>query len=190
MAQGTYRGYETPAYTVERTLRDGAEIRAYTPHLLAEVTVPGDRSQALQRGFGVLAGYIFGGNSGSASVAMTSPVTQRQSESIAMTSPVTQTGSAGAWTVTFMMPSDYTRDTLPVPDNTAIRFFEAPAERQVVLTFAGFATDRALEKQVASLRQLASAEGLAISGNPIFHFYDDPFTAPWNRRNEVAFVLE
>jgi hypothetical protein len=60
----------------------------------------------------------------------------------------------------------------------------------VVLTFAGFATDRALEKQVASLRQLASAEGLAISGNPIFHFYDDPFTAPWNRRNEVAFVLE
>lgn len=188
-AQGTYRGYETPRYSVERSVSDTAEIRAYAPHLLAEVRVSGDRSGALGRGFQVLAGYIFGGNTGSEAVAMTSPVTQRQSEKIAMTSPVTQAEQDGFWTVTFMMPSDYTLDTLPVPDSTSIRFFEADSERHIVLTFSGLANDRSVARYEAELRALVQAEGLDISGNPIFHYYDDPFTVPWNRRNEVAFVL-
>ena len=71
MAQAqTYKGSETPAYSVD--LSDGAiEVRAYASHIMAEVTVSGDRSGAINRGFRLLAGYIFGGNETKAKVAMT-----------------------------------------------------------------------------------------------------------------------
>lgn len=39
-AEGSYRGYDTPPYEVVQTVGD-AEIRAYTSHLVAEVTVRG-----------------------------------------------------------------------------------------------------------------------------------------------------
>ena len=28
-----------------------------------------------------------------------------------------------------------------------------------------------------------------MTGGPRFYYYDDPFTLPFNRRNEVAFTL-
>lgn len=184
---GYYGKYETPSYSVEQVIGE-AEVRRYEPHLLAVVSVRGDQRGALNQGFRALAGYIFGGNEGSASVAMTSPVTM-QPEQIAMTSPVTQTQEDGIWTVTFMMPSQYTRDTLPTPNNAAVRFIEVPAQRMVVLTFSGRGTVSAMEEQTARLTQIAQNAGLATQGAPVYMYYDDPFTAPWNRRNEVGFEL-
>ena len=77
----------------------------------------------------MLAGYIFGGNTGHAKVAMTSPVAQMPTEKIAMTSPVTQSAVDGAWVVQFTMPSEYTLDSLPKPKDLNIRFVAQPAER-------------------------------------------------------------
>ena len=188
-AETAYRGYEAPPYQVERVIGD-AEIRLYGSYINAKVTVRGDQSAALSRGFGVLANYIFGGNTSSASVDMTSPVAQRPSESIAMTSPVSQTGGKDdLWTVTFTMPSQYTLETLPAPKADTIRFVEVPPERQLVLRFSGWGRTDALNLQTSNLRQIAEAEGLNISDDPSYYFYDDPLTLPWNRRNEVAFVL-
>lgn len=189
VAEGVYHGYETPIYTIEQSV-DGAELRAYEPHMLAVVTVSGNRDSALNRGFQVLANYIFGGNSSASKVAMTAPVSQSQSETIAMTAPATQTGEGGLWTVTFMMPAQYTEDTLPVPNSEAIRFVRTETERKLVLMFSGRATDSLLAQKTEELRAIAARAGIAISGPPVFAFYDDPFTLPWNRRNEVAFLVD
>lgn len=186
IAQGSYHGYEAPPYAV--VWQSGpAELRDYAAYLVAEVSVQGERDSALGRGFSLLAAYIFGGNTASAQVAMTAPVAQTQPESIAMTVPVTQTGAEGRWTVSFMMPRQYTLATLPVPDSKAIRFVAVAADRQIVLTFSGRATDSALQMQEAALRAIAAAQGLRLTAGPFYYFYDDPFTLPWNRRNEVAF---
>jgi hypothetical protein len=187
-ADGSYRGYEMPPFTVEAQL-GAAEIRAYAPHLLAEVTVAGDRDAALGQGFSMLARYIFGANDGGGKVAMTVPVAQRPGTPIAMTAPVTQRGGDDVWTVSFMMPAGFTRDTLPRPDNDAIRFVETAADRQIVLTFSGRGTGTNLTAHEAELRAIAAAAGLDLGDGPFFYFYDDPFTLPWNRRNEVAFRL-
>ncbi len=187
VAQGTYHGYEAPTYTVEQVI-DGAEVRAYAPSLLAIVTVQGDRDAALRRGFQVLAGYIFGGNEGAAKVAMTTPVTQAPAK-IAMTVPVTQAAEGDAWTVSFMMPSSYTRDTLPTPKSDAIRFEETPGTRQIVLRYSGWATARSVASHEADLRAIATKAGLTVDPDARYYYYDDPFTAPWNRRNEVALIL-
>lgn len=184
---GFYGKYETPRYDVVREV-GAAQVRRYAPHLLAQVTVRGEQSGALNQGFRALAGYIFGGNDGGASVAMTSPVTQ--SANIAMTSPVTQSGADGLWTVTFMMPRDYTRDTLPAPNNDAVQFVEVPAKQMVVLEFSGRARPRTLEARTAELREIAQGAGIDVTGAPVFMFYDDPFTLPFQRRNEVALELK
>lgn len=183
-----YNGYETPAYTVEET--DGAvEIRSYPAHIAAEVTVTGSRDAAINAGFRMLAGYIFGGNESSAKVAMTTPVTQAPSEKIAMTTPVTQTGSDQGWTVRFMMPASYTLDSLPKPRDARIRFVTTDPVRMVVLRFSGLPRTAALEQRSEELRTWAKAKGLTLEGAPQFMFYDPPFRLPWNRRNEVSFIL-
>lgn len=188
MAQDTYRGYELPPYTVEARYGD-AELRAYAPHLVAEVTVAGDRDTALRQGFQILARYIFGANDGGASVAMTAPVAQSRGTGIAMTAPVAQGPSAEGWTIAFTMPSSFTRETLPRPDDPAIRIVETAPVRRLVLTFSGRTTEAQLAARADALRAIAAQAGIAITDTPAFFYYDDPFTLPWNRRNEVAFDL-
>ncbi len=183
-----YNGNETPDYTVEAT--EGAvEIRTYPPHIAAEVTVSGSRDAAINAGFRVLAGYIFGGNEAKAKVAMTTPVTQAASEKIAMTAPVTQTGSDQGWTVQFMMPAAYTLATLPKPKDSRIRFVTTDPARMLVLRFSGIPSTAALATRTEELRAWATAKGLTLTGAPQFMFYDAPFKLPWKRRNEVAFTV-
>lgn len=182
----SYKGTETPAYVVEDS--DGAvEVRAYPPHLAAEVTVEGSRDAAVGTGFRVLAAYIFGGNEAKAKVAMTTPVAQ--SEKIAMTTPVAQSGAGSTWTVQFSMPSEFTMETLPRPKDPRIRLVTNPAKRMAVLEFSGIPTTSSLEARSAELRAWVAQRGLAVEEPPQFLFYDSPFTLPWNRRNEVGFVL-
>jgi hypothetical protein len=172
-----YKGYETPPYEVIRS--DGAvELREYAPHVVAEVRVRGDRQAAAGRGFRVLASYIFGKNDGGEKVAMTAPVSQLPADPAAET-----------WDVQFMMPAAFGMDSLPVPENPAIRFTRTPGETQAVIRFSGFWTDAKLAAQTDALRAWAAAEGVTLEGAPRFYFYDDPFTLPFNRRNEVAFVV-
>lgn len=169
-----YKGYELPRYEVEQT--DGAfEVRRYAPHTLAEVKIEGSRNSAIQTGFRTLARYIFGGN--------------ETGEKIAMTAPVTQVAAGeNLWSVTFMMPSA-AQDALPDPQNDAIAFRETVPVRQVSLQFAGWATAQRLAKEEARLRAYADAAGLETEGPVIVSYYDDPFTLPWQRRNEVALAL-
>ena len=200
--------YEQPKHRVIEQI-DAIEIRDYQPMLLAEVDVVGERSSAMSDGFRILAGYIFGGNTSRSSIAMTSPVTQtdtsaslvpskgaasEKSEKIAMTSPVTLTPSASTdtpsektqqrWTVAFMLPSKYTIDTLPKPNNPQIRFRESTPERRVAIRFSGFSTESNLSKHRDALEAFVASRNLKTVGVPILSLYDDPFTAPWNRRNE------
>jgi len=166
--------YEIPPYAVERKEGD-FEVRRYAPHLVAAVTVDGSRSRAANQGFRILAGYIFGGNEAGQSISMTAPVVQ---------APQTD----DTWEVTFMMPSRFTKESLPSTADTRIRFFETAPERQAVLRFSG-RWRGVFEPQTKRLRDWMSARDLTPASDPRFYFYDDPFTMPWRRRNEIAFVL-
>ncbi|MEM8555886.1 MAG: heme-binding protein [Pseudomonadota bacterium] len=179
----TYKGYETPPYRTVSSSGD-FEVREYEPHILAEVAVSGDRSGAVGRGFRVLADYIFGGNVLTQKIAMTSPVSQ-----VAVPQIQVDDDDPQVWRVQFMMPGEYQLETLPEPDNASIQFVRTEPERQVVLGFSGLWTDASLRKKTDQLRAFATSEGLEITGEPRYYFYDDPFTLPFNRRNEVAFTL-
>ncbi|MEP3892327.1 MAG: heme-binding protein [Hellea sp.] len=181
---------EKPDYTVVKT-EGKFEIREYPPMLLAEVKVTGDRGQAANRGFRKLAAFIFGDNQPNAKIAMTSPVTQKpKSEKIAMTAPVMQTPEQdGQWTINFMMPSEYSMESLPKPTDPDIRIFESNPYRKVSIRFSGRGKMKSLKKHQAKLDDFVAAQGLKITGGPEYAFYDAPFVPPFLRRNEVHYRL-
>ena len=171
---GMYNGYETPDYRVERS--EGAfEVRTYGPQVVAEVSVTGTRSQAASRGFRALAGYIVGGN-------------DRQ-ENIAMTAPVSQIPVENGYTVRFAMPASFNLDTLPAPKRDAVRLKRLEGSRLAVVQFSGRWTAARLAAKEAELRAWAASNDIAVGGEPTYFFYNDPFTLPWKRRNEVALSL-
>ena len=190
----TYKGYETPSYTVTKS--DGSvELRRYAPKLAAEVTVSGEREKAINEGFRILAGYIFGNNLGQASVAMTSPVTQSPVK-IEMTSPVTQVRQnaqgeleGDRWTVQFTMPSRYTVETLPQPKDSRIRFIPVPGYSVVAIRFSWLATSGNIRKHLERLQAYITAHHLKTVGDYTLAYYDSPFTLPWTRRNEIMYSV-
>lgn len=162
------------------------EVRQYGPRLAAEVVVQGDEESARSDGFRLLADYIFGNNTARTKIAMTAPVAQQRSEKIAMTAPVSQTRDGSGWRVRFFMPSRYTRETLPQPNNPAVQIAEVPGETMAVLRFSNSRSAEAIAKQTAALLRGVEGSRWIVAGAPVTWLYDPPWTLPFFRRNEVA----
>lgn len=182
---GVRIGTEEPFFVEEATVGP-VQIRRYGPRIAAQTAVDGDGQDARSEGFRRLAGYIFGGNHRSTEIAMTAPVAQ-QSQSIAMTAPVAQSRTAdGASVIRFFMPSKYSLDTLPEPDDGLVTLVEVPGETMAVLRFSGDRSERAVATKTAELLDLLRDSSFAPAGDPVAWFYDPPWTLPPLRRNEVA----
>jgi hypothetical protein len=168
------------------------EVRRYPTHLVAEVEVDSSFTGAGNRAFGVLVAFISGRNSTGGKVAMTAPVVQEQaSTKIRMTSPVVQESGAesGRHVVAFVMPAEFTMDTLPTPSDPRITVREVPVHVAAVTTFTGRWTERTYLERVAELRTAVEQAGLEASGPPRFARFDPPWTPWFLRRNEVVLPI-
>jgi DNA gyrase inhibitor GyrI len=175
---------EQPKYEIVET-SGNIEIRDYAPMIVAEVDVTGGRRDAIGKGFRIIADYIFGNNTTAQKLPMTAPVTQQDSEKIAMTAPVTQQGDGNTWKVRFIMPSSYTMEALPKPDNPAVELKEIGAKRYAVIRFSGMAGEDSLKRYTEELNAFISAKNLTPLSAPTYAFYNPPWTLPFLRRNEV-----
>ena len=184
--------YEEPAYTVVDSAKEGIELRHYAPALAAEVTVRGERKEAISLGFRMIADFIFGNNAPRQNIAMTAPVIQQPSEKIAMTAPViSQEGAPGQWRVQFIMPSKYTRETLPAPVNPEVKIKPIAERTLAVIRFAGSnKDDRLIADKITILQAYLVTRGLKPQSAPILAFYDPPWTLPFLRRNEVMIEVK
>jgi SOUL heme-binding protein len=204
---------EKPKYAIVRTLGTKknwlgrtspvAEIRRYAPVLVAEVTFENmAMREALSNGFRAIAGFIFGKNvapgsdSASSKVAMTSPVTlestssssSQLSEKIAMTAPVTaEAATDGTYKVSFIMPSKYTKETLPKPVNDKVIIKEVPARTLAALTWSGKGPNQQqMDAKANELRAVLAEAGVKpVSSHVHLWQYHPPFAPAWMRRNEV-----
>ncbi len=181
---------EEPAF--QATLIEGAcEVRDYPALTVAEVQVEGSRNAAANAGFRLIASYIFGNNRRRETLAasMRGPKLSAESEKIAMTAPVTQYEHDGSWTVRFVMPSIYTLDTLPVPDDTRVHLRAVPPQRIAVVRFSGLAQPADVEQKTVELRAFVVAHGLKTREPSMLARYNPPWTPWFMRRNEVMLVL-
>jgi len=168
---------------------DNIEIRNYAPMIIAEVEVAGERKEAINQGFRLIADYIFGNNAPAQKVAMTAPVLQQPNQKIAMTAPVTQQANGNSWKVRFVMPANYTMATLPKPNSNAVQLQEVASKRFAAIRFSGMASDDSLKQQTDKLSSFIAAQKLTAVSAPTYAFFNPPWTLPFLRHNEVMIEI-
>lgn len=165
---------ETYPYRVLKEYED-FELRKYEARLFTSVKLSSDSYKAASnRGFSILAGYIFGGNEQKEKIAMTTPVAMSLEDSM---------------TMMFMVPKKYNKETLPQPDQTEIKFREEPAKTVAAIRFGGWASDERIAEHKEKLTAALSAEGIEPSNLFYFLGYNAPFEIV-NRRNEVIVEVD
>lgn len=180
---------ESLKYTVN-TKQKNMEIRSYRGYLQAEVQVTGSSYRSvIEKGFRVLAGYIFGNNISRQSIEMTTPVQVSQSQKIAMTTPVTVTGK-DSYTVAFIMPSKYTLETLPIPADKNIRITSIPEHQMAAIRFSGYFNKIQIDEKKQLLDQWLSEQGLETEGDHIVAGYNPPWVPGFFARNEVLIRIK
>ncbi len=193
---------EQAAFTVVSKKRD-YELRRYAAHIEAQTTVSGTHTDAMREGFTIIAGYIFGGNTGKASIPMTAPVgsTDTASEKIAMTAPVVRstavsekvpmtapvvaTGEGERQTISFVMPRSYTLETLPTPNDGRVALVAVPERTMAAHTYIGYTSEKRTENMKALLLAALARDGVEVIGTPAYAGYNAPGTPPWLMRHDI-----
>jgi hypothetical protein len=167
------------------------ELRRYPSYVVAETMVEGEMDEVGNEGFRRLFGYISGNNQKKQSISMTAPVTQEKtSEKIAMTAPVTQEKAGGKFRITFMMPSEYTPDTLPEPLDSRVALTTEPARLVAAIQYSGTWSPKRFEDHKKKLEEWISKRGLKPMAEPVWARYNSPFSLWFLRRNEVLIPVE
>ena len=185
--------YEEPVFTASQA-EDGMEIREYKPVLAAEVEVYGERREAISQGFRILADYIFGNNELDTKISMTTPVIQQANGAgtpVLMEHATTKPTEMSAWKVQFVMPAEYTLETIPMPRNPSVKLRTVGRRTMAVIRFSGSTTnDSKIAKKIAELEVYVKAHSLQSTGAPVLAFYDPPWTLPFLRRNEIMLEVQ
>ncbi len=198
---------EEPNYTI-LSKTENFELRRYESQLVAQTWVSGDQDVASRVGFKILADYIFGNNTApsgeSSKISMTAPVAMQfevkqsttkkndsnESQKIAMTAPVNMQQNDGKWRVQFTMPSQYTMQTLPKPNNPDITIIEVAPQTYGVIKFSGLAGAEKVAEKTAELQSWMQTQKLTVTGTPELARYNPPWTLPFMRRNEIMIAYE
>jgi len=106
-----------------------------------------------------------------------------------MTAPVNQEKEGGKWRITFLMPSQYTMETLPEPSDPRVKLTKVPGLLMAALSYSGTWGRVRYEEKENRLKELIRQRGLKMVGEPIFARYNPPFMPWFLRRNEVLILV-
>lgn len=154
---------------------DDFEIRQYEASLFTSVTLKmGAYNKASRKGFSILGGYIFGENEKKESISMTSPVSMSLEDEM---------------TMMFMVPKEFSKETLPKPENQNIKFIQMPQKKMAAITFGGWANDKKIEKYKAKLISVLAENNIKHNNTFSVLGYNPPYEFLF-RRNEIIVELE
>ena len=152
------------------------EIRFYPSATIATINSNAKTYRDLSGpGFQKLAGYIFGGNEANTKISMTSPVQMDINDSVS--------------TMSFVMPSAYTKENLPKPNDPDVHINNTADEYVAVIRFGGYVSDEDLKFYSEKLEKLLKENGITSLGNYRFLGYNPPFQFI-GRRNEIIVSVE
>ncbi|MDZ4179822.1 MAG: heme-binding protein [Coriobacteriia bacterium] len=167
---------EAPDYEVLR--HDGSfELRRYAGYLTANVRVTAlDYNRAMNAGFDPVADFIFGNNHVADRISMTAPVTARRSED--------------EYVVSFTMPSGYSLETPPRPNNTEVSIEPVDSHLAAVVRFGGKSSGTKAAQAQTQLKSWIEEQGLVALGESVVAQYDPPWKPGFARRSEVMIVVD
>jgi hypothetical protein len=107
-----------------------------------------------------------------------------------MTAPVGIQKVMNGWKVYFVMPSQYTLDTLPTPNNAQVSIKKVPAKRFAVIRFSSFVDEDKMGRKVKELNDWIVNKNLKPINSPELARYNPPWTLPFLRRNEIMVEVD
>ena len=166
---------EEQKYSLVRKYKD-FEIRFYPSATIATINSNSKTYRDLSGpGFRKLAGYIFGGNEANTKISMTTPVQMDINDSVS--------------TMSFVMPSAYTKENLPKPNDPNVQIKNTADEYVAVIRFGGYASDKDLKFYSEKLQNLLKENGITPHGNYRFLGYNPPYQFI-DRRNEIIVAVD
>ncbi len=192
-------GLETPKYDVivrRPVLEGGYEVRNYEAFSVCSVPMSKPRpdvestDQKVKNpqlvgasSFGALAGYLFGKN--------------EEQKAMKMTTPVLTQGQGDEKEMSFVLPSDYWSSEgmskAPTPlANSLVQVKRDEGGLRAAIMFGGFASSKDVRtKKQQLLKGLEKdKEWMSADDQVALAQYNDPFTPPWKRRNEVSVAVK
>jgi hypothetical protein len=161
---------ETQAYRKIKAEKD-FEIRFYPSATLATVTSSAKSYKELASpGFRKLANFIFGGNLSNKPISMTTPVHMDINDTVS--------------SMSFVMPSDYTKENLPKPNDPNVIISTTTEDYVAAIGFSGYASDNEIKMYSEKLKNALISNGIEFYGNFRFLGYNAPYQF-WGRRNEI-----
>jgi hypothetical protein len=162
---------------------ENVEIRQYPKIITA--TVYGESDDVA---FGHLFNYIAGNNESKKKIPMTAPVitSEEEGEKIPMTAPVL----SGTNYFSFVLPPDYSVETVPKPLDDQVKIEEIGQRFVAAVIFKGRAPDREVNKHTDALLGVLKRNGVITRGEPFLMRYNSPFAPGFIRRNEVGIEIE
>lgn len=200
-------GLETPDYEIIASGAKNIEFRRYKPYSVCVVSMKEPRPDDSARtdakltvpelggasAFGALAGYLFGKNDKAAAMKMTTPVFSTPSR-------VGINSEQEERMMEFVLPSEYwgeeylTQAPMPL-EGSGVSLQRKESEDRAVLMFGGFASKKEVQKRKEELLSSVffssqDPRWKPIAGTESLAQYNDPFTLPWRRLNEVSVKVE
>ena len=103
-----------------------------------------------------------------------------------MTAPVTEEQAGeGVYRVSFAMPSRFTIETLPEPQDTRITFKVVEGRRTAAIRFSGRVHEQLALQKTEELRAWLLRNGIVPKSNFVVALYNPPFIPGIFRRNEI-----
>lgn len=167
----TRAGYKTPAYTVKEKIKEPVrfEIRDYPEMVLIETPTKPERN-GRDGSFGRLFKFITGTNSSGAKIPMTTPVFFR--------------GNNDTERMSFVMPSEMSAGSVPLPSDKMVQVSERPKGTFAVMPIGTKRTRPYLESMVQKLESALEQTEWKSAGSAEFAYYDPPWIPGWFCRNE------
>ena len=160
----------TQPYQVIKTEAE-FEIRLYPSATIALIKSTTNTYKELSSsGFRKLAGYIFGGNDAQ--------------QSISMTTPVHMDIRSDTSTMAFVMPSNFTKENLPKPNDSDVIIQQTKEEYVAAIRFGGYASDAEIRSYSEKLENALNKAGVGHADNYRFLGYNAPYQVA-GRRNEI-----
>jgi hypothetical protein len=188
--------FEEPKYTVVKKY-DDIEIRKYSSYLVAETQVDTSFEDAGNIAHRLLFEYISGNNQKQEKIEMTVPVNQtnqqNDGEKIEMAVPVIQDlklQSEGKYVVSFVVPSKYTMDSVPLPKDSRVTIRQIPEKTMAVREYSGTWSEKNYRENEKILFDTLKKNGLEQTGDPIYARYNPPWWPWFLRRNEVMVEIK
>jgi hypothetical protein len=106
-----------------------------------------------------------------------------------MTAPVLQSAGNGSFEISFVMPSSWTLQSLPVPNDKRVVIREISPVRVAAIRYSGFWSEDNYRAHMKALMAALKREHLSATGEPVWARYDPPFMPWFLRRNEILIPI-